>query len=59
MVGLATLEVAASSYIGVLGPPNQSAMRLTLAQAFNGIATVVGPLIASHAFFVSWLAPLG
>lgn len=49
--GLATLETAANSYITVLGPPAQSAMRLTFAQGFNGIATVVGPIIASHTFF--------
>nr|ODO03910.1 L-fucose transporter [Cryptococcus depauperatus CBS 7855] len=49
--GLATLETAANSYITVLGPPSHSAMRLTFAQAFNGIATVIGPIIASHTFF--------
>ncbi|WWD21194.1 hypothetical protein CI109_105678 [Kwoniella shandongensis] len=49
--GLATLEVAAGSYIVVLGPPRYAAMRLTLAQSFNGIATVIGPIIASHTFF--------
>ncbi|KAJ9105611.1 hypothetical protein QFC20_004291 [Naganishia adeliensis] len=49
--GIATLEVAANSYISVLGPPKYAALRLVLAKAFNGIATVIGPLIASHAFF--------
>ncbi|WVQ81341.1 hypothetical protein IAT38_003464 [Cryptococcus sp. DSM 104549] len=49
--GLATLEAAASSYIAVLGPPSHAAMRLTFAQAFNGIATVIGPIIAAHTFF--------
>ncbi|GHJ87458.1 hypothetical protein NliqN6_3860 [Naganishia liquefaciens] len=49
--GLATLEVAANSYISVLGPPKYAALRLVLAQGFNGIATVIGPLIASNAFF--------
>ena len=33
--GLATLEVAANSYISVLGPPKHAALRLVLAQAFN------------------------
>lgn len=51
--GLATLEVAASSYLTVLGPAKTSAMRLTLAQSTNGIATVIGPLIAAYTFFVS------
>ncbi|KAJ9126977.1 hypothetical protein QFC24_001208 [Naganishia onofrii] len=49
--GLATLEVAANSYISVLGPPKHAALRLVLAQAFNGIATVIGPIIAAHTFF--------
>ncbi|KAI5452135.1 hypothetical protein NCC49_001073 [Naganishia albida] len=49
--GLATLEVAANSYISVLGPPKTAAFRLVLAQSFNGIASVIGPLIASKAFF--------
>lgn len=49
--GLATLEVGANTYITLLGPPKHAAFRLTLAQGFNGIATVVGPLIASNAFF--------
>lgn len=33
--GLATLEVAANSYISVLGPPKTAAFRLVLAQSFN------------------------
>ncbi|EKD02334.1 hypothetical protein A1Q2_03390 [Trichosporon asahii var. asahii CBS 8904] len=49
--GMATLETAANSYIVVLGPPKFAAFRLTLAQSFNGIATVIGPLIASRTFF--------
>ncbi|ODN76862.1 hypothetical protein L202_05452 [Cryptococcus amylolentus CBS 6039] len=49
--GLATLETAANSYITILGPPSHAAMRLTLAQAFNGIATVIGPQIAANTFF--------
>lgn len=49
--GLAVLEVAANSYITVLGSPKYSALRLTLAQGANGIATVIGPIIAANAFF--------
>lgn len=33
--GIAILEVAANSYISVLGPPKHAAFRLVLAQAFN------------------------
>ena len=49
--GLATLEAAANAYIVVLGPPRHAAMRLTLARSFNGIAIVIGPIIASLTFF--------
>ena len=40
-------------YIAVCGPMRQSSIRLTLSQAFNGIGTVVGPLLASHTFFLA------
>jgi FHS family L-fucose permease-like MFS transporter len=40
--GLATLEVAANSYISVLGPPKHAALRLVLAQAFNVSARLAG-----------------
>lgn len=49
--GMATLETAANSYIVVLGPPKFAAFRLTLAQSFNGIASVIGPIIAANTFF--------
>lgn len=52
---MAVLEVAAGSYITILGPPETSAFRLTLAQAFNGIASVLGPVIAAQTFLVSAL----
>ncbi|EJD49104.1 MFS general substrate transporter [Auricularia subglabra TFB-10046 SS5] len=49
--GLVSLEVAANSYISVLGPPEEASMRLTFAQAFQAVASFTGPLIASKAFF--------
>lgn len=49
--GLATLEVAANSYISVLGPPEYAAARLNFSQGFQGIASFSGPLIASRWFF--------
>ena len=49
--GLAWLEIAANTYITVLARPGQSAFLLNFAQAFNGVGTVVGPLIASKAFY--------
>jgi len=49
--GLATLEVAANSYATVIGNPATAARRLQFCQAWNGVASFIGPLIASHAFF--------
>ncbi|GAA6006884.1 hypothetical protein JCM10207_009126 [Rhodosporidiobolus poonsookiae] len=48
--GLATLETMANSYVTVLGSPERAAFRLNFAQAFNGLATFIGPQIASHTF---------
>ncbi|KAF8629189.1 hypothetical protein AX17_005774 [Amanita inopinata Kibby_2008] len=49
--GLATLEVAANSYIAVLGSPQYAAARLNFSQGFQGVASFTGPLIASRYFF--------
>ncbi|KAF9028117.1 MFS general substrate transporter [Hymenopellis radicata] len=49
--GLACLEVAANSYIAVLGTPKYAAARLNFSQAFQGVASFTGPLIASRWFF--------
>ncbi|KAF5351952.1 hypothetical protein D9756_007434 [Leucocoprinus leucothites] len=49
--GLATLEVAANSYISVLGTPKYAAARLNFSQGFQGLASFAGPLIASKYFF--------
>lgn len=49
--GLATLEVAANSYIAVLGSPKYAAARLNFSQGFQGVASFTGPLIASRYFF--------
>ncbi|KDN39680.1 MFS general substrate transporter [Tilletiaria anomala UBC 951] len=50
--GLSWLEVAANTYITVLAPkPGSAPFLLSFAQAFNGLATVIGPLIASKAFY--------
>jgi len=50
--GLSTLEVAANSYISVLGSPKYAAARLNFSQGFQGIASFAGPLIASRWFFL-------
>ncbi|KIY65836.1 MFS general substrate transporter [Cylindrobasidium torrendii FP15055 ss-10] len=49
--GLASLEVAANSYIAVLGRPQYASMRLNFSQGFQGVASFSGPLIASKYFF--------
>jgi len=49
--GLSCLEVAANSYITVLGSPRYAAMRLNTSQGFQGLASFAGPLIASTYFF--------
>jgi FHS family L-fucose permease-like MFS transporter len=49
--GLATLETAANSYAVVIGDPALASARLQFCQSWNGIASFIGPLIASKAFF--------
>ncbi|CAK3986637.1 MFS general substrate transporter [Lecanosticta acicola] len=49
--GLGSLETAANPYITVCGPPRYSEMRINFSQAFNGIGTVVAPVLGSYVFF--------
>jgi MFS transporter, FHS family, L-fucose permease len=49
--GLSQLETVANPYIALLGDPESASFRLTMAQGFNGVGFVFGPLIASRAFF--------
>ena len=49
--GLSTLETAANPFIATCGPPRYSELRLTLAQAFQAIGTVVAPVLASQVIF--------
>ncbi|EMD37869.1 hypothetical protein CERSUDRAFT_105749 [Gelatoporia subvermispora B] len=49
--GLSCLEVAANSYISVLGTQKYAAARLNFSQGFQGVATFAGPMIASRWFF--------
>jgi len=49
--GLAFLETAANPYITVLGDPATSEFRLNLAQSFNGVGSVLGPIIGGALFF--------
>jgi len=49
--GLGSLETAANPYLAVCGPPKYSEIRINIAQAFNGIGTVVAPVLGSYVFF--------
>src|SRR5690625_117709 len=48
--GLATLETAANPYTTKLGPPETSERRINISQSFNGLAWVIGPLIALYIY---------
>ena len=49
--GLTCLETAANPYVTVLGDPEGSERRLNLAQSFNGLGWICGPLAGG--FFLS------
>ena len=49
--GLAFLETAANLYVTVLGPKEKSGFRINLAQSFNGISIILGPIIGSLFIF--------
>lgn len=49
--GLATLETSANSYAVIIGNPATASARLQFCQSWNGVASFIGPLIASKAFF--------
>jgi MFS transporter, FHS family, L-fucose permease len=49
--GLAFLETAANPYVTILGKPETSVQRLNFSQSFNGLALVVGPIIAGQFIF--------
>lgn len=49
--GIATLENCADTYITIIGSRKHASLRINTAQAFNGLASVIAPIIASYAFF--------
>lgn len=49
--GLTCLETAANPYITVLGEPDTAASRLNLAQSFNGLGWILGPLVGGLVLF--------
>ena len=46
--GLATLETVAHPFIASLGDQRTSDQRINFAQSFNGLGTIIGPLIGSY-----------
>ncbi len=48
--GLTTLETAANPYTTKLGPPESAERRINFSQSFNGLAWVIGPLIALYVY---------
>ncbi|PHH70094.1 hypothetical protein CDD80_6233 [Ophiocordyceps camponoti-rufipedis] len=51
--GLGSLETAANPFITVCGPPKHAELRINASQAFNGIGSVVAPLLGSYIFFTN------
>lgn len=49
--GLCMLETAANPYATILGPKESGAQRLNLAQSFNGLGWILGPLIGGMLIF--------
>jgi FHS family L-fucose permease-like MFS transporter len=45
--GITVLQVVANPFIAELGPESSSHSRLTLAQAFNSLATTIGPWVGA------------
>ncbi len=46
--GITLLQVAANPLVAAHGEASRAHMRLTLAQAFNSLGTVLGPVVAGH-----------
>ncbi len=51
--GLGFLETAANPYVTVLGDPASAESRINFAQSFNGLSTILGPIIGSLFIFSS------
>jgi len=49
--GMTCLETIANPYATVLGPPESGATRINIAQTFNGVGWILGPIIGGHFVF--------
>ena len=50
-MGLTVLETVANPYTTLLGPQEYGASRINLAQSFNGIGWILGPIVGSMYFY--------
>ena len=50
-MGLTVLETIANPYTTVLGPRERGPTRINLAQSFNGIGWILGPIVGGHYFY--------
>lgn len=49
--GMTCLETIANPYTTVLGPPESGATRINMAQTFNGVGWILGPIVGGHFIF--------
>ena len=49
--GMTCLETIANPYATILGPPEGSALRINMAQTFNGVGWILGPIVGGHFIF--------
>ena len=49
--GMACLETIANPYTTVLGPAESGATRINIAQAFNGVGWILGPVVGGYFVF--------
>ncbi len=50
-MGLTVLETVANPYTTVLGPKERGPTRINLAQSFNGIGWILGPIVGGYYFY--------
>ena len=56
-LGFALLQIAANPYVTILGPERTASSRLNLAQGFNSLGTVLGPLIGGWLIYQYFVRP--
>ena len=49
--GMTCLETIANPYTTVLGPPGHGATRINIAQTFNGVGWILGPIVGGYFVF--------